>query len=298
MNALTLIEALLGHPAPVLSPGHVWLVGAGPGDPQHLTLHALAALAQADTLIHDELVDPRILALAPLVAERIFMGKRGGRPSARQADIIATLIREARAGRRVVRLKGGDPFVFGRGAEEALALADAAIPCRIVPGLTAGLAGLAAAGIPATQRGVNQAVVLATGHAAEGAEDALDWAALARLGQPILLYMAMRRLPEVTQALIAGGLPVTTPTAVVAEATTPRQRVLVSTLGGIVQAVREDGLAAPAIIAIGGIVATRDALLRTAGANHKALAAETMSSRTPPKDGAESHHGHEKAQEG
>ncbi len=264
MNRLMMLEALLGRRAPVLAPGHVWLVGAGPGDPGQLTLDAVAAIAQAETLVHDELVDPRILALAPDGAERVYMGKRGGRPSARQADIIAALLREARLGRRVVRLKGGDPFVFGRGAEEALALAEAGIPCRIVPGLTAGLAGLAAAGIPATQRGVNQAVVLATGHAAAGAEDALDWAAMARLGQPIVLYMAMRRLPEVVAALLRAGLPPGTPAAAVAEATTPRQRSVVSTLAGIVQAVRQAGLAAPAVVAIGGIVDAAAALNRPA----------------------------------
>jgi len=258
-----MLEALLGRPAPVLRPGSVWLVGAGPGDPGQLTLDAVAGLAQADVLIHDDLVDPRILALAPEGAERVFMGKRGGRPSARQADIIARLIMEARAGRRVLRLKGGDPYVFGRGAEEALALAEAGIPFRVVPGLTAGLAGLAAAGIPATQRGVNQAVVLATGHAAEGSAEALDWAALARLGQPVVLYMAMRRLAAVTESLMAGGLPPETPVAVVSEATTPRQRALVSTLSGVVAAVREARMEAPAVVAVGGI-ARLGAVLGTA----------------------------------
>ncbi|MDJ0388974.1 uroporphyrinogen-III C-methyltransferase [Roseomonas sp. E05] len=261
MNRLAALEALLGRPAPVLEAGHVWLVGAGPGDPGQLTLDAVAGLAQAETLVHDELVDPRILALAPEGAERLDMGKRGGRPSARQADITAALIAQARAGRRVVRLKGGDPYVFGRGGEEALALAEARIPFRVVPGLTAGLAGLAAAGIPATQRGVNQAVVLATGHAAEGAAEALDWAALARLGQPLVLYMAMRRLEAITAALLAGGLAAETPVAVVAEATTPRQRVLVSTLAEVAEAVRRAGLEAPAVVAIGGVVPVRRRLM-------------------------------------
>ncbi|HWL79802.1 MAG TPA: uroporphyrinogen-III C-methyltransferase [Roseomonas sp.] len=260
MNRLAMLEALLGRPAPVLEAGHVWLVGAGPGDPGQLTLDAVAALAQAETLVHDELVDARILALAPEGAERIYMGKRGGRPSARQADITATLIAQARAGRRVVRLKGGDPYVFGRGGEEALALAAAGIPFRVVAGLTAGLAGLAAAGIPATQRGVNQAVVLATGHAAEGADEALDWAALARLGQPLVLYMAMRRLEAITAALLAGGLPAETPVAVVAQATTPRQRVLVSRLAEVAQAVRRAGMEAPAVVAIGGVVPLQEQL--------------------------------------
>jgi len=261
MNRLAMLEALLGRSAPVLEAGHVWLVGAGPGDPGQLTLDALAGLAQAEVLVHDELVDARILALAPESAERLFMGKRGGRPSARQADITAALIERARAGRRVVRLKGGDPYVFGRGGEEALALAKAGIPFRVVPGLTAGLAGLAAAGIPATQRGVNQAVVLATGHAAEGAAEALDWAALARLGQPLVLYMAMRRLGAITAALLAGGLTAETPVAVVTQATTPCQRVLVSTLAEVAEAVRRAGLEAPAVVAIGGIVPARRHLL-------------------------------------
>jgi uroporphyrin-III C-methyltransferase len=256
-NRLALLEALMGMPAPVLSPGQVWLAGAGPGDPALLTLQALAGLAQADALVHDDLVDPRILAMAPPEAERIFVGKRGGRPSARQADITAQLIALAWAGRRVLRLKGGDPYVFGRGAEEVLALAEAGIPFRVVPGLTAGLAGLAAAGIPATLRGVNQAVILATGHAAEDTEGALDWAALARLGQPVVLYMAMRRLEAVASALLSGGLPPATPAAVVTEATTPRQRVLMTDLGGLVGAMRGAALDVPAIVAIGGIVAVR-----------------------------------------
>ncbi|MBI0435312.1 uroporphyrinogen-III C-methyltransferase [Roseomonas sp. KE0001] len=254
MNRLAALEAAMGRAAPVLEPGHVWLAGAGPGDPGMLTLDVLAGLAQAEVVVHDDLVDPRILAMAPATAELRFVGKRGGRPSTPQAAILGLLAELALAGRRVLRLKGGDPFVFGRGGEEALALAAAGIPHRILPGLTAGLAGLAAAGIPATHRGVNQAVVLATGHAAEGAEDALDWTALARLGQPLLLYMAMRRLEAVTAALLRGGLPPGTPVAVVTEATRPGQRKLVSTLAEVAEAVRGAGLDAPAIIAIGGIV--------------------------------------------
>ena len=257
MTRLEALALLTGRAPPVLAPGEVWLVGAGPGDPGLLTLDAVAGLAQAELLVQDELVDPRILALVPEGAERLLMGKRGGRPSARQDDITQQLIAAARAGRRVVRLKGGDPYVFGRGGEEALALAEAGIPCRVVPGLTAGLAGLAAVGIPATLRGVNQAVVLATGHAAEGADYALDWAALARSGQPLVLYMAMRRLAAVTAALLAGGLDGATPVAVVSEATTPREAVLESTLAGVAAAVQAAGLKAPSVVAIGGIVAAR-----------------------------------------
>ncbi|MDQ1080711.1 uroporphyrinogen-III C-methyltransferase [Pseudoroseomonas cervicalis] len=257
MTRLEHLAALLGEAPPELRPGQVWLVGAGPGDPAKLTLEALAGLAQAELLVHDELVDPRILALAPEGAERRFMGKRGGQPSAKQADIIAALVAGAREGKRVVRLKGGDPYVFGRGAEEAMALAEAGIPCRVVPGLTAGLAGLAAAGIPATLRGAAQAVTLATAHAPDGAPDALDWAALARLGQPLVLYMAMRRLEAIAESLLAAGMPPGTPAAVVRAATTPEQQVLETTLADMPGAVRAAGLAGPAVVVLGAVVRAR-----------------------------------------
>ena len=253
------LESLLAQ-FPVLEPGHVWLAGAGPGDPGHLTLHALAGLMQADAVVHDALVDPRILALAPASAERIFAGKRGGKPSAVQADITARLIDLARAGRRVVRLKGGDPYVFGRGGEEVLTLAREGVPFRVIPGITAGLAGLAAASIPATLRGVNQAVVFATGHSAEE-EGSLDWAALARLNQPIVLYMAMRNLGAIAEGLMAGGLAPATPVAVIASATTADERLLITTLGEAPEAVEREGIAPPAIVAIGGIVAVREQIL-------------------------------------
>src|SRR5437868_1925528 len=148
---------------PVFASGHVWLAGAGPGDPGLLTLAALAGLAQADVIVHDALVDQRVLALAGPQARLEFAGKRGGRPSATQSDISQRLIALGRAGERVLRLKGGDPFVFGRGGEEALALAAAGVPFRVVPGVTAGLAALAAASIPATLRNVNRALILAAG---------------------------------------------------------------------------------------------------------------------------------------
>src|SRR5215470_18101414 len=146
---------------PVFAPGEVWLAGAGPGDPGLLTLDALAGLSQADVVVHDALVDKRVLALASAQARLEFAGKRGGRPSATQADISKRLIELARAGAKVLRLKGGDPFVFGRGGEEVLALAAAGVPFRVIPGVTAGLAALAAASIPATLRGVNRAVIFA-----------------------------------------------------------------------------------------------------------------------------------------
>src|SRR5262252_6256967 len=214
---------------PVLEPGHVWLAGAGPGDPGLLTLDAVAGLAQADVVVHDALVDKRVLALARSDARLEFAGKRGGKPSPTQADISKRLIALAREGRRVLRLKGGDPFVFGRGGEEALALAGAGIPFRIVPGITAGIGGLAYAGIPTTHRDTNSAVVFVTGHASDGeVPDGLDWSAIARAAPVIVLYMALKHLPNIVARLIAGGRRRDEPAAVVGRATTEAQRVLVS----------------------------------------------------------------------
>src|SRR5882757_11198436 len=191
---------------PDFPPGEVWLAGAGPGDPRLLTVLALHAIGQADDIVYDALVDRRVLDLHRDGAELIAAGKRGGRPSPHQRDINEVLIERARAGRRVLRLKGGDPFVFGRGWDEASALSRAGIRFRIIPGLTAGLAGTALAGIPATSRDTNHAVVLAAGHRAEDGRSSADWVALARLGQPIVLYMPMAQLAEIAAALEQGGL--------------------------------------------------------------------------------------------
>jgi uroporphyrin-III C-methyltransferase len=243
---------------PVFVPGHVWLAGAGPGDPGLLTLDALAGLAQADVIVHDALVDARVLALAGEQARLEFAGKRGGKPSATQADISQRLVALARGGHRVLRLKGGDPFVFGRGGEEAMALAAAGIPFRIIPGVTAGLAALAAAGIPATLRGVNRAVIFAAGH---GADENFDWAPLARAGQPIVFYMVMHNLERISAALMQAGMAADTPAAIIASATTPAQRILVATLGQLAAAAREQKIEPPAIVVIGDIVPMRARLL-------------------------------------
>jgi len=243
---------------PILEPGHVWLAGSGPGDPGLLTLDALAGLAQADVVVHDALVDTRVLALAGPQARLEFAGKRGGKPSASQADISQRLVALARDRARVLRLKGGDPFVFGRGGEEAMTLSAAGIPFRIIPGVTAGLAALAAASIPATLRGVNRAVIFAAGH---GADEDFDWAPLARAGQPIVLYMVMHNLDRIVASLTAAGLDGATPAAVIAAATTPRQRVLVSTLDKIAGEARAQDFEPPAIVVIGDIVAMRAKLL-------------------------------------
>lgn len=250
---------------PVFAPGHVWLAGAGPGDPGLLTLDALAGLSQADIVVHDALVDERVLALAGPQARLEFAGKRGGKPSPLQADISERLVALARARHRVLRLKGGDPFVFGRGGEEAMTLARAGVPFRIIPGVTAGLAALAAAGIPATLRGVNRAVIFAAGH---GAEEDFDWAPLARTGQPIVLYMVMHNLERITAAMLEAGIAAGTPAAVIVSATTPKQRIVVATVENLAAQARAQKLEPPAIVVIGGVVKLRSEL---AGADINSL---------------------------
>lgn len=244
---------------PAHEPGHVWLAGAGPGDAGQITLEVAAALAQADAIVYDALVDKSLLEGLE-GAELHFAGKRGGKASAHQDDITALIIRLAREGKRVLRLKGGDPFVFGRGGEEAFALVQNGIPFRILPGLTAGLAGLAGAYIPATMRGINKAFILATGHAA-GTEEDLDWAALAATGQPLVVYMGLKNLEIIIAALAEGGLAGSTPAAIITEAATARERVVTGTLDTISGLARTAGLEAPALIVIGGIVSMRAELM-------------------------------------
>src|ERR1700689_925427 len=251
---------------PVFAPGQVWLAGAGPGDPGLLTLDALAGLAQADIVVHDALVDERVLALAGPQARLEFAGKSGGKPSGREAGISQRLVARGRPAGRVLRLKGGDRFVLGRGGEEAMVLAAAGVPFRVIPGVTAGLAALAAAAIPATLRGTNRAVIFAAGH---GADEEFDWAPLARTGQPIVLYMVMHNLDRITAALMKAGLAAQTPAAVVASATTQKQRVLVSTVEKLAADAREQKFEPPAIVVIGDIVATRSQLLGETAAAEK-----------------------------
>src|SRR6516162_7956326 len=250
-------NALLGLPN--FEPGHVWLVGAGPGDPGLLSVLALRALATADVVVYDALVDPRILRLARPGAVLDFAGKRGGRPSPNQPDISARLIGLAREGKRVLRLKGGDPCVFGRGGEEALALAAAGIAFRIVPGITAGIGGLAYAGIPVTHREANSAVMFLTGHDSDGkVPGGLDWNAIARGAPVLVLYMASRNLSNIANRLLGAGRRSDEPVAIISKATTPAQSVLVSTLGEIAEA--PVTVEPPAVIAIGEVVRLRTAL--------------------------------------
>ena len=244
---------------PGFEPGHVWLVGAGPGDPGLLSVLALHALAHADVVVYDALVDPRILRLGRPGAVLDHAGKRGGRPSSSQPDISARLIQAALEGNRVLRLKGGDPCVFGRGGEEALALAAAGVPFRIVPGITAGIGGLAYAGIPVTHRDTNSAVTFLTGHNSEGeVPGGLDWAAIARGAPVLVLYMASRHLRRVAGRLMLAGRRSDEPIAVISKATTPAQRVFVSTLGEVAAACPE--VEAPAIVVVGEVVRLRAAL--------------------------------------
>jgi uroporphyrin-III C-methyltransferase len=243
---------------PDFAPGSVWLVGAGPGDPGLLSLLALHALRHADTVVYDALVDPGILKLARPGATLDYAGKRGGKPSPRQPDISERLVRLARAGQRVLRLKGGDPFVFGRGGEEALALVEAAVPFRVVPGITAAIGGLAYAGIPATHRNINSAVTFITGHASDGeVPDGLDWPALAKGAPVLVLYMALKHLDAIAKRLIAGGRKSDEPVAIVSKATTAAQRVLETTLARAAADVAAASIEPPAIIAVGEAVKLR-----------------------------------------
>ncbi len=240
---------------PDFAPGSVWLVGAGPGDPGLLTALALHALDHADSIVYDALVDRRILALARPGAALEYAGKRGGRPSPSQPDISARLIRLAQEGRRVLRLKGGDPCVFGRGGEEALALAAAQIPFRIVPGITAGIGGLAYAGIPVTHRDIASAVTFLTGHdRAGGVPDGLDWPAIARGSPVIVLYMALNQLARIAARLIAAGRAADEPVAIISRATTAEQRVVVTSLAEAAGAAAAARIEAPTIVVIGEVV--------------------------------------------
>ena len=253
------VRAAAGLPA--FEPGWVWLVGAGPGDPGLLTLHALNALQQADVLVYDALVDEEILRLARPAVCIEYAGKRGGKPSAKQRDISLRLIEWARKDKRVLRLKGGDPFLFGRGGEEALALVAAEIPFRVVPGVTSGVGGLAYAGIPATHRDVNHAVTFVTGHMAGGdVPDTIDWRALAQGSPVIVIYMGLKHLPRISSELLAAGRSGDEPVAIVSQATTKRQAVLETTLARAVEDVAASGIPAPALIVVGEAVRLRAGL--------------------------------------
>ena len=255
-TAIQRLAATLGLPA--FDKGWVWLAGAGPGDPGLITALGLHAIASADVILYDALVNEALLKLARPGAELVYAGKRAGKTSCKQSDISRTLVSLARKGHRVLRLKGGDPFVFGRGAEEALALARGQVPFRIVPGVTAGIGGLAYAGIPVTHRDTNHVVTFVTGHGADGRLPKLDWAAIAQGSPTIVLYMARKYTGEIAAKLIAAGRAPDEAAAVVSDATSGTQNVRVTTLEGLGDAAAES--AAPAILVIGENVKLRAGL--------------------------------------
>lgn len=241
----------------------VYLVGAGPGDPGLLTLRAKECLQTADTVIYDYLASDAVMRFAPADAKRIFVGKKGFSHHVTQPEINECIIAEAQAepNQKIVRLKGGDPFVFGRGGEEALALRAADIPFQVVPGITAGVAAPAYAGIPVTHRTVASSVTLITGHETPDKNAlTIDWEHLAKGTDTLCFYMGIRDLPMITSRLIEGGRPATTPVALVRWGTTPKQEVLTATLDTVVKAAEEAQFKAPAIIVVGDVVALRDKL--------------------------------------
>ncbi|MSO54605.1 MAG: uroporphyrinogen-III C-methyltransferase [Rhodospirillales bacterium] len=244
--------------APGTNPVHI--VGAGPGDPDLLTVKARRVLEQAEVVVYDRLVSPAILALIPATAERLFVGKATHNHSKTQDEINALLIARAEEGRRVVRLKGGDPFVFGRGGEEALHLAQAGIVFEIVPGLSAATGCLAAAGIPLTHRGLAGVAHLASGHTLEDGRLAVDWAKLSDPQSTIVIYMGLATIDRIAAALMTGGLAASTPAAAIENGTLPAERRLRSTLGAISRDLRDQEFASPTLIVIGPVVALAEIL--------------------------------------
>ncbi len=265
---------------PDLEPGWVWLTGAGPGDAGLLTLLALHGLSQADVVVYDALVADDVLRLARPGCRLEFAGKRGGSPSPEQADISHRLVQLAGEGKRVLRLKGGDPFVFGRGGEEALALVAAGVPFRIVPGISSGIGGLAYAGIPVTHRAIAGAVTFLTGHDVTGqVPERLDWDAIARGSPVIVLYMALKHLGRIAARLQAGGRPGDEPVAIVSKATTAAQRVLETTLGTCAADATAAGIEPPCLVVIGEVVRLRAGLDWLGALTGRVLDADPLGTR-------------------
>jgi uroporphyrinogen III methyltransferase/synthase len=244
-----------------MTPGTVYLVGAGPGDPELITVKARRVLGEADVVVYDHLVDADLLELTRPGCERIFAGKKGGQPCRPQSEIDGTLVRLALDGKTVVRLKGGDPFVFGRGGEEASALEAAGVPFEIVPGVTSALAAAAYAGIPLTHRLHSSAIILLTGHEDPSKEDAtVRWEDYARLKATLCIYMGVKNLATIARRLEAGGLAPSTPAAVVQSATTDEHRRILGTLGTIAALAARAQVEAPAMVIIGEVAAFSDRL--------------------------------------
>lgn len=241
-----------------MKPGKVYLVGAGPGDPGLMTVRGLQLLRGAQVVVYDQLVNPALLEEVSVGAERIFVGKQAGRHCIAQGEINSVLIRYARRGFEVVRLKGGDPFVFGRGGEEAEALADAGIPFEIVPGVSSAVAVPAYAGIPLTHRNFASSFAVVTGHEAVKAKSSVDWAKLATAVDTLVILMGLHNLPAIVAKLIAFGRSPNTPAAVIRRGTTEEQEIVTGTLANIVE--KSALLKAPALIVVGEVVRLRDKL--------------------------------------
>jgi uroporphyrinogen III methyltransferase/synthase len=240
--------------------GKVYLIGAGPGDPGLITVRGLKLLGEADVVIYDSLAPPELLTHIKPGAEVIYAGKRGGQPTIRQEQINRLLLEKAGKGLTVVRLKGGDPFIFGRGGEEALFLAENGIPFEIVPGVTSAIAVPAYAGIPLTHREWASSVIFVTGHEEGGDEERLNWAELARQHQTVVFLMGLLRLPQIVERLLKHGRAPSSPMAVIQSGTTPNQRTIVAPLSEIVARVEKAGLQPPAIVLIGEVIGLRDQL--------------------------------------
>jgi uroporphyrin-III C-methyltransferase len=240
---------------------HVTLVGAGPGDPDLLTLKAARALKNASLVLYDHLVSTAVLDMLPDSAVRIYVGKESACHTLPQGSIIELMIRLARTGRPVLRLKGGDGYIFGRGGEEAQALAAAGIPFSVVPGLTAAQGAAASVGIPLTHRDHACSLVLATGHMRENRVLSMDWEMLARPRQTVVLYMGVNNLPEICRQLVAHGLPADTPAALVERATLPEERCITGTLADLPALAKEHGVKPPALIMVGAVVNLRQELM-------------------------------------
>ena len=251
MNSFVDLEALLA--ASRAACGTVYLVGAGPGDPELLTLRAARLLAQADVVVYDHLVGPDVLGLVGAQAQRIYVGKERNCHTLAQGDINALLARLAREHDCVVRLKGGDPFVFGRGGEELEVLAAHGVPFEVVPGITAGCGVAAYAGIPLTHRDWTQGAIFVTGHGKDDTSTP-DWATLAKLDMTLVIYMGIARCAAIQQALLAGGKEASTPVAVIHAATSNQQAQLITTLGELPEALRASGIGSPGIIVVGDVV--------------------------------------------
>lgn len=246
-----------------IPPGRVTLMGAGPGDPDLLTVKAARALQSARLVLFDNLVSEEIRALIPPQAERVYVGKESGRHTLPQEGIIEVMLQLARSGRDVLRLKGGDPYIFGRGGEEAVALAEAGVPFDVIPGISAAQGAAACAGIPLTHRDHADALVLTTGHLRGDAPDRLvdlDWPLLARPHQTVVVYMGVGTLPVISERLQAHGLPGDTPAAIIERATLPGQRTVVGTLATLPDLAKQEAICSPALIVIGSVVSLHGVL--------------------------------------